>query len=219
MKDHLNKKNYKLAVLGANGGTGRQVVEQALEQGHRVTAILRSPEKLNITHANLTRVKGDVLQPEALANLLEGKDAVISAIGLTSFKNTVLFSEGAKNTLAAMEKAGVSRAFFISASGLEINPSHSIMVRFATRFILQLLLKNMYADVWRMEAIVKKSGLNWTIMRPPRLTDKGLTGRYRFSINRFLDNGLTISRADLAHYMLSAVASEETFRKTVEVAY
>jgi putative NADH-flavin reductase len=211
------KKN--IVVLGANGGTGRQCVEQGLKEGHNVTAILRNPAKLILSHPALTIVQGDVLKPGTLEKHLENKDAVISAIGLTSFKPTTLYSEGNKNLLDAMKKAGCNRVFFISASGLEVNPTHSPIVKFATRFILQKLLKNMYADLERMEKIVKTNELNWTIMRPPRLTNNPVTGNYRYSINKFLEKGLSISRADLAHYMLNNLFNEAIYKTTVEVAY
>src|ERR1041385_1595869 len=85
------KKN--IVVLGANGGTGRQCVEQGLKEGHNVTAILRNPAKLILSHPCLTIVQGNILKPETLEKHLENKDAVISAIGLTSFKETTLYSE------------------------------------------------------------------------------------------------------------------------------
>jgi putative NADH-flavin reductase len=210
---------YNIAILGANGGIGRQAVELALAQGHRVTAILRNPANLTLIHPNLTVVKGDVMQPGTLEPHLANKDAVLSVIGKTSLKETTLYSQGNKNLLGAMEKAGSRRVFVVSASGLEINPSHSFIVRLAAKYILQKLLKRMYADLERMEALVKQSPLNWTIMRPPRLTNAPATGHYRFSINRFLKNGLSISRADLAHFMLHNIANEQIYKTTVEVAY
>ncbi|HET6991582.1 MAG TPA: SDR family oxidoreductase [Bacteroidia bacterium] len=210
---------FHIVVLGANGGIGRQAVEIALQQGHHVTAILRNPMNLSIVHPNLLVIKGDIMNPEGLEKHLENKDAVLSAIGKTSFKKTTLYSQGNKNLLNLMKKAGISRVFFISASGLEVNPSHTFLVRFATKYILQKLLKNMYADLERMERIIKESPLNWTIMRPPQLTDAALTGQYRFSVDKFLKEGLKISRADLAHFMLGNITNELIYKTTVEVAY
>jgi putative NADH-flavin reductase len=210
---------YKVVVLGANGGIGGQAVEMALKQGHSVTAILRTPSTLTLTHPNLIAVKGDILKPETWEQYLENKDVVISAIGATTRKETTLYSQGARNLLNAMKKTGANRVFFISASGLDVNPSHSLFIRWATKYALQRLFKNMYADLRQMEQIVKESDLNWTILRPPRLTNKPFTGRYRFAINHFLKAGLSISRADLAHYMLGNATNETIYRRTVEVAY
>jgi len=210
---------YKIVVLGANGGIGRQAVEMALAQGHSVTAILRTPSILTITHPNLIVVKGDILKPETWEKYLENKDVVISAIGATSRKETTLYSQGARNLLDAMKKTGANRVYFISASGLEVNPSHSLFIRLVTKYVLQRLLKNMYADLNKMEQLVKESDLNWTILRPPRLTNAPFTGRYRFATNSFLKAGLSISRADLAHFMMVNATNNSIYKKTVEVAY
>lgn len=210
---------YNIAVIGANGGIGRQLVELALAQGHKVTALVRDPSKLILTHENLCIVKADIMAVDSLTKHLQNKDAVISAIGKNSMKPTTLYSQGTRNLLEVLKRSTSKRVFFISASGLEVNPSHSLLVRLFTRFILQQILKPMYADLWQMEAIVKASAIDWTIMRPPQLTNGPLTGCYRYSINRFLANGLKISRADLAHYILHAIENEQIIQTTVEVAY
>jgi putative NADH-flavin reductase len=219
MKNDLGLPTYNIVVLGANGGIGRQVVEVALKQGHRVTAILRNPAKLTITHPNLIIVKGDIMKPETLEKYLENKDVVISAIGKNSLKETTLYSQGSKNLLNVLKKMVTTRIFFISASGLDVNPSHNFFIRLATKYILQRLLKNMYADLERMEKIVKESDQNWTIMRPPQLTNRPFTGHYRFAVNGFLKGGSRISRADLAHFMISNITNTAIYKKTVEVAY
>jgi putative NADH-flavin reductase len=219
MKNNNTLPVKKIVVLGANGGIGKQTVELALQYGHNVTAILRNPDKLQIRHKNLLLVKGNVMNPETLEKHFEHTDAIISAIGKTSFKATNLYSLGNKNILNSMSKVGATRIFFISASGLAVNPTHSAIVRFATKYILQKLLKHMYADLERMEKLVKESHINWTIMRPPRLIDKPITGHYRFAINNLVKNGLTISRGDLAHYMLNNIFNENIYKTTVEIAY
>ena len=219
MKSNLALPRYNIVVIGANGGIGRQAVEMALKQGHHVTAILRNPANLTITHPNLTIVKGDIMKPGSLEEYLENKDVVISAIGKNSLKETTLYSEGNKNLLNAMKQAGTSRVFFISASGIEVNPSHNFFIRLVTKYVLQRLLKNMYADLERMEKSVKESDQNWTIIRPPQLTNMPFTGHYRMAINGFLKRGLRISRADLAHFMISNITNPAIYKTTVEVAY
>ena len=166
-----------ILVIGANGGIGKQTVEIALQAGHNVTAILRNPAKLIITHPNLQIIKGDVMYPETFEDYLEGKDAVISALGTNSIrKPTILYSEGNKNLLKVMKKKSVRRAFFISASAIEISPVLPFYVRFAAKYILQKILRYMYDDLRIMEKLVKETDMDWTIVRPPRLTDKPLTG-------------------------------------------
>jgi putative NADH-flavin reductase len=216
-------KPYRLLIIGANGGIGKQSVLLALDAGHHVTALVRDPAKLQLQHPNLEIVKGDVLKPGTFEKHLDNKDAVISALGVSggvfSDKPTTTYSQGNANLLHAMNKAGVTRAFFISASALEISPVLPFYVRFAAKYILQKLLKHMYADLRVMEQLVKASVTDWTIMRPPRLTDGAATGKYRVAFNDFIKNGLSISRADVAHYMLNNLDNKESYNATVEVAY
>jgi putative NADH-flavin reductase len=219
MKSDLNLSVYNIVVLGAGGGIGFQAVKMALKYGHNVTAILRTPSKLKIVHPNLKIVKGDIMKPETIEEHLKDKDAVISAIGKNSFKETTLYSKGNGNLLAVMEKTNTKRVFFIFAAGLEINPSFNLFVKLATKFVLQKLLRNMFADLIRMEKIVKESEENWTIIRPPQLTNKPYTGHYRFSINSFLKKGLKVSRADLADFIIKNISNESTYQKIIEVAY
>jgi putative NADH-flavin reductase len=211
--------HYTITVLGANGGIGSQVVSLALQGGYRVTAIVRNLDSLKTKHENLTVAKGDILQPETFLKHIINKDVVISTIGSSSLKETALYSQGAINLLRAMEETGTRRCYFISASGIEVNPSHNVFVRFATQFILQKILKNMYADLREMEIKIKQSDLDWTIVRPPRLIDAPSTGQYRLATNKFLNNGLSIARADIAHFMLSNIDNTSIFRSVVEVAY
>lgn len=216
----MEKSALDILVIGANGGIGKQTVEIALLDGHNVTALLRNPAKLNIKHANLQVVKGDVMYPETFEDYLQDKDAVISALGTNTInKPTILYSEGNKNLLKAMKKKGVRRAFFISALALEISPVLPFYVRFAEKYIVQKILRHMYDDLRLMENIIKETDTDWTIMRPPRLIDKPATGKYRFAINSFLKNCLSISRADVAHFMINNITNEATYKATIEIGY
>jgi putative NADH-flavin reductase len=210
-------------IAGANGGIGRRAVEQALQAGHRVTALVRDPAKLPLVHPNLTIVKGDIMQPETFAHQMEGQQVVLSALGvsggLLSDKPTTLYSQGNANLLKAMEQYSVKRFVCISASALDISPVIPWYFRLAAKYIVQKLLKHMYADLRQMESIVKASKADWTIIRPPQLTDGPLTGNYRMAVNQFLKNCLKISRADVAHWMLNNLYNETTYRATVEIAY
>jgi len=212
-----------ILVIGANGGIGRQTVELALKAGHHVTALVRNSANLTLAHPNLEIVQGDIMHNESFEKYLEGKDAVISAIGvnggLMGDKPTTLYSLGNANLLQAMKKTGTRRVYFISASAVEISPVLPLVARLAAKYILQKLLRNMYADLREMEELAKQSDADWTIIRPPRLTDKPATGRYRFSINSFLKNSLSISRADVAHFMIGNVMNDATYRAVVEIGY
>jgi len=213
-----------ILIIGANGGIGRQAVDLALKADHRVTAVLRDPSKLHLTQPNLTVVQGDIFHPETFRAHLPAADLVISAIGVSgggfgSDKPTTLYSEGNATLIKAMEQAGNKRVFFISASAIEISPVLPFYVRFAEKFIVQKLLRHMYADLRQMEAFIKKSDLDWTIIRPPQLTDKPATGHYRIAINSFLKNCLKISRSDVAHFMIHEAHNETTYKAIVEIGY
>jgi putative NADH-flavin reductase len=214
---------YKLVIIGANGGIGKQCVELALLAGHQVTAILRNPVKLETEHPHLKKVKGDVMLPGTFESYLENHDAIISTIGVAggfgSDKPTILYSQGNANILKAMEQYGLKRIFLISASAIEISPVLPFYVRLIEKYVIQKLLKHMYADLRQMEQLVKQSRTDWTIIRPPQLTDKSVTGRYRVAINTYLKNCLKISRADVAHYILNNVVNETTYQATIEIGY
>lgn len=212
-----------ILIIGANGGIGKQVVETALAEGFRVTAILRDPSKLPTRHPHLEVVKGDILKPEQFESHLKGQDAVISAIGvkggLTHDEPTTLYSQGNHRLLQSMHHVGVKRVFFISASAVEISPLLPYMVRLVAKYVLQRLLRHMYADLRSMETLVRQSDADWTIVRPPRLIDKPATGRYRWSVNSWLLNALSISRADVAHFMLHHIHDESIYKGVVEIGY
>lgn len=218
-----NEEVFRVLVAGANGGIGRQAVEQALNAGHRVRALVRNPANLPLVHPKLEIVKGDLLQPGTFERTLENIDVVVSAIGVSgglgADKPTTLYSQGNANLLEAMKSNAVGRIFFISASAIEISPVLPFFVRLAEKYILQKLLRHMYADIRVMEKIIKESAADWTIIRPPRLTDKPSTGRYRIAINHFLKNCLSISRGDVAHFMIHNATNAAIRHATIEIGY
>jgi putative NADH-flavin reductase len=207
-----------IIVFGATGRSGRQVVQQALDKGYFVTAIVRTPSKLNITHTNLKIIQGDVLKPPSFTNVMQHQDVVISALGSDDTKPTALYSEGMHNIVTAMHKYSVKRILCISASAVETSPKLNVFIHLATK-VLQRILKNPYRDILRMEQLLKQTDLDWTVVRPPRLTNGGLKNNYRFAVNDWLPNCIRISRADLAHFMLQHICSNNTYRSIVEVAY
>src|SRR5262245_9807543 len=206
----------KVIVFGANGGIGRHVVEQSLAAGHIVTAVARRPESVTAQHPNLTVRRGDVLDPAGLGDLLAGQEAVVSALGVHSRAPTVVYSQGVANILQAMQAAGVRRMLCISATGLD--PGHWLQ-HYLAKPVLWAILREMYTDLARMEETVKRSGVEWTIIRPPNMSDRPHTGRYKVSCNEHLPSAWTISRADVADYIVRHLADPETYQSWVEVAY
>lgn len=210
---------HKLAIFGANGRTGLHLVKQALDMGHIVTAIVRNPDSLPLNHKNLVVHKGDVLDPSSFQDVLPGHDAVISSLGIASDKPTTVFSDGIRNIITSMNANGIRRLVVVSALAVEVNPMMPWWMKFFIKNILQPLLRNIYADTLKMEHLIRETDLAWTIVRPPQLTDRNVTGRYREAIDHHLTRATKISRADLAHYILHNIDTKNTFRRTVEVAY
>jgi putative NADH-flavin reductase len=206
----------KLIVFGATGGTGQQVVEQALAAGHEVTAVVRRPEAITSRHRCLEVIRGDVFEQTTIARAMVGKDAVISALGARDRGPTTIYSEGAANIMQAMQTAHVRRLIGVTASGLEPGP---LMQRLIARPILWMLFKNGYTDMVLMETAVKRSTLDWTIVRPPRLTNGPSTGKYQIAVNKPLSSGWRISRADLADCILRQIENPASYCAVIEIAY
>jgi putative NADH-flavin reductase len=210
----------KIIVFGATGGTGKQVVRQALENGLEVTTVVRNPSGFDLQHQNLRTIKGDVLQLSTFEKEIVGKDAVISCLGTgNNLKPTTIYLEGMENIISAMNKAKLKRISCVSAIGLQTNKEMGLFVRLLTKVVLQSILKNIYSDMRSMETKIENSGLLWTIVRPARLTDKPLTGKYRIAVNSHIKRPFSISRADVAQYMLSNIENTQIYKSKVEIAY
>ena len=209
----------KIIVFGATGGTGKFVVEQALKAGYQVTVIVRNPDAFTLTNKNLEIIKDDVLQPSTFEDAVKGKYAIISCLGSSRKEPTKIYSQGIINITTAMDKAGVKRIICISAAAVMVPPVGSFMIKFVVKNILQRLFKYIYADMLLMETVLSKSDLDWTVIRAPRLTNDKSTGKYRIAINEHLSKLSSISRADLADYIVTHLNDEKTFKARVEVSY
>ena len=208
----------KLLVFGATGGTGRELVKQALAHGYEVTTFVRDPAKLgDITHASLHVARGDVLDPAVVEKAVPGRDAVLCSIGAGA-ERTTLRENGTRNIVAAMEKVGVRR--LICQSSLGVGDSRTNLGFFTKYVIVPVFLRHAFADHERQEAVVKQSALAWTIVRPPHLKDGPHTGTYRQGFPT-TDTGIqgTISRADVADFMLEQLTSETYLHQTPGVSY
>jgi biliverdin reductase/flavin reductase len=193
----------KVAIFGASGGTGRIMIRKALERGHQVTAAARNPSALLGGHERLRVVEADVMQPQTLDAVVEDQDAVITSVSVGNAlregrKPTTLFSEGTRNVIAAMERQGIRRLVCLSSSAVEPDPVLGIVFG---KIMRPLLFKEMYADMSRMEDEVRKSGLDWVIVRPSTLTDDPTSGRYILEIDR-IPKGWRVLREDVAEFVL-----------------
>lgn len=189
----------RLLILGATGGTGRAFIRQAIEHGHAITALVRSPQKLAALADRISIRQGDPRSAADLRAVLPGHDAVVSALGPPGPGPTTILRDGARSTVEGMRATGLRRIIVVSAAVLFDD------LGFLGGLLRRTLLKNVAADSAEMEHIVTASGLDWTIARPPRLTNGPLTGRYRVADERLPEQSAlaSISRADVAHFLLS----------------
>jgi putative NADH-flavin reductase len=202
----------RLFVLGANGGVGRQIIDQAIERGDQVTAFVRSPEKLGPQREGLTARRGDPRDAAELAEALPGHDAVLSMLGPPGPGPTTIMRESARCTVAAMEALGMRRLLVVSAAVLF--DGAGIIVGLMRR----TLLRNVAQDSAEMERIVMASGMDWTIARPPRLTNGPLTRRYKVEDGRMPRGKWIVSRADVADFLLDELHQGKHTHKIVGIA-
>lgn len=206
----------KLLIFGSTGSVGRQVVNQALEQGHAVTAFARDATKLGIGHNNLQFAEGDVMDPASVETAVQGHDAVLCSLG-AGRKGSVR-AEGTRNIISAMEKAGVRR--FICQSTLGVGDSRGNLNVLWKYIMFGLLLRPAYADHVSQENYVTQSHLDWTIVRPAAFTDGEYTGQYRHGFpGTDKTTKLEISRADVADFMLKQLLDDTYLHKTPGLSY
>lgn len=201
----------KLTVLGATGGVGRHVVSHALADGHQVTAVARNPDRLELTHRNLTVARADALDAGSLKTVVDGADAVLSGIGQAGRRDPLHpASTSARAATEAMTATGTRRIVVVSAAPLNRSGAGDPwFTRRAFYPVLWRLFREVYTDLEQMETVLADSGLDWTAVRPPRLLDGEGTGRYRHAVEAS-PGGSSIRRADVARAMLDTLADPTT---------
>jgi putative NADH-flavin reductase len=209
----------RLAIFGATGGTGRSLIEQALARGDSVTALARRPDALGELGAKIQVVAGDVLDPGDVAATVAGAEVVCSALGIGMHRHaTVVYSQGTGNILDAMRAEGIGRLLVVSTTSLEI-PARAQLAEWLIARFLHTILSKPYADMALMEQRVRDSDADWTLVRAARLTKGRHTGEYRTARAEKLRGAWSISRADVADYLLRHATDETTYRSTVNIAY
>lgn len=205
----------KIVVLGATGGTGLEIVRQAVEHGHSVTAFVRSPERLAEFQEQITIQMGNLLNSDELEKVIRGHDAVVSGFGPrvpVSKEERDLLQRFAVALTGAMLRCGVRRVVVESVAFLfkdSIVPPVYLLGRLFFRSIVE--------DATAMEQVFSESGLDWTMVRPPELTDKPYTGKYRVRVGHLPRFGFKVSRADVADVMLKAVENRSWYGKVIGV--
>lgn len=205
----------KVLIFGATGSVGRQLVAQALAQ-HTVTAFTRTPAKLETVHPNLQIVEGDVLDHASVERAVKGQEAVLCSLG-AGRKGTVR-AEGTRIIIQAMERAGVKR--FICQTTLGVGESRGNLNFFWRRVVFGLILRPAFLDHVQQEDYVKRSNLEWTLVRPAAFTNGDRTGCYQHGFaptQKRLE--LNISRADVANFMLKQLTDDIYLCKTPGLSY
>lgn len=211
----------KLIIFGATGGTGRHLVEQALQQGHEVSAFVRDAAKLNISHPNLRAIEGNVLDQPSVERALPGHDAVVCAIGTPANKTGTLRSQGTHNIVRGMQNTGLKRLVCQASLGYGDSKPLLGLTPFVFRnIIVPFVLKKGFADHALQEDHIKRSGLDWVIVRPGNLTDGAHTGEYQHGFPATAKNlRMKVSRADVADFMLKQVDNVVYLHKTPGISY
>lgn len=208
----------KLTIFGATGGTGQCLVEQALARGHGVTAVVRDPTRLAVApHRQLRVLTVDVMDPGDIVPAVQKSDVVVSALGSEGRGPTSIRGDSTQSIIEAMDKGGAPRLIIISGSMVD-DTGDGFFLGHLGKPITRRILKNVCADMRRAEEHVHASQLDWTIVRPPRLTPKPGSGKYRIAIDRNVAHGFTLPRADLARCILTLVNDPDTSGKHVFVA-
>ena len=209
----------RILIVGSTGGTGRQLVQQALERGHQVTAFARRPEKLAIQHENLRVVRGDVLEAASVGAAVKGQDAVLSALGHKRWLGpTRILSAGTANLLDAMAAHGVKR--LICETSLGVGDSFGRLGLYYTLFVIPVILPFYFWDKGRQEAVIRASAADWTIVRPGALNDRIKSGvaHHGRSVGSFLWT-VRISRADVAAFMLDQLTDDTYLRASPGISW
>lgn len=222
----------KLAIMAATGGVGQQLLRQALGAGHDVTAVARNPAKLPAALREARIVTADLAaaEPAVLEAAIAGTDAVVSGLGPGSNSDTGIATGGTRVIAAAMHATAVKRLVVVSAAPVgtvpspgrpkppKHDPGDGFFMRHLGAPFARAAFGKVYADLAAMEDLLRDSGLDWTVIRPPKLTNKPLTGHYRTAAGQNVRGGFSVPRADVAHLMLAALGQPATIGQVIGIA-
>jgi uncharacterized protein YbjT (DUF2867 family) len=210
----------QLTIFGATGGVGQQAVTQALDAGHKVTAVVRDPARLPVTDTaglTVTTIR-DLSEPEPLVDAIAGSDAVISCVGPPGRRADGVATTVTRAIIGALATAGVTRFVAVSAQPVGGPPEgESLLGRLLVYPIVGFVFRDVYRDLGQMEADIRRSGAEWTIVRPGRLIDAPTPDERRTVVGGNVPNARSVSRAAVAAVMLAAVEDRDTVRQVVGV--
>lgn len=209
----------RLTIFGATGGTGLELLRQGTAAGHTVTAVVRDPHRVPAElREHLTVVQADLLDDEAIAPAVKDADGVLTAMGSRSaLKPTTVCADSVHAIVRAMDGAG--RLLMVSAAGLHSDAGDGPITRYVLKpLIIQRVFRNPYTDLREAERVLRASTVDWTIVRPSRLTNGPRTSHPRTAIDLNVRGGAKTTRADLAACMLDLVADPSCVRRVVSIA-
>jgi len=208
----------KIIIFGATGTIGTQLVEQALAQGHQVTAVTRNPAGYTIKHNNLRAHEADIFDEASVGSVISGHDAVICAIGSSLTAKGNPRALGTKNIVAAMKRTGVKRLVSLSAYG--VSDSRAQLPPLYRYFIIPVILGRVFADHAVQESHIKPSSLDWVIVRPANFVKTSLSGPYKHGFTK-ADPSLTlkIMPSEVASFMLQQLSDDTYLRQTPAISH
>ena len=207
-----------ILIIGATRGIGAQLLDQALAKNHHVTVVARDPTRIQKNDNHLRVLRGDILDADAVDSAAEGQHSVCITIGRGPTRKPVsLFSEGTKNVIAAMKRHSVSKLICVTGIGAGDSKGHGGFLY--NKISNPLLLKTIYEEKEIQEALVRDTQLEWMIVRPGFLTNGPRTERYRALTDLQDVKARKISRADVAHFILTQLDSMTHSRKTPLLTY
>lgn len=207
----------KLTIFGATGRTGQHLLRQALAAGHQVTVLVRDPAKIPSQHDRLRVVKGSLTDAACLNQVIAGADAVISALGPSNNQPTFDISSGMQGIITAMKMNGVKRLIISAGAGVGDPGDQPKLFNKVMNVMLKAAARNVYEDMLKTVALVRESGLDWTVVRVPMLTDDPATGQVKVGM---VGKGMgpRISRADMAEFLLKQAGSREYVGKAPAIS-
>ena len=207
----------KVIIFGATGGTGQELVLQALDKDFQVTAFVRNPQKIDLVNPNLKIIKGDVLNFQNVSEAVKNQDIVFCSLGMPPLDKSTLRANGTANIIKAMKAHNLDR--LICQTSLGFGDSKDLLPWHMKYLIVPFLLKNAFEDHELQEKNIEQSGLNWTIVRPGNMTNGKKTSSYKFGFKSTAKIKLKISRADVADFMLAQVGNLKFVGQKVGVSY
>jgi putative NADH-flavin reductase len=210
--------SMNVAIIGASGRVGRCLVEQAIAEGHHVTAAVRNPATVDRPHERLRVVTCDVLDAAAVSRTIEGQDVVCCTLGEKSRRPTTLYSKGARNILLGMQTNSVRRLIFLSNFGI-LNEKAEDVGGALLLFLVRRFIRHTLDDHRRAFQDIRAHAPEWIVVRPLALSNGHSTRRYRVSADRIPAKGWKVSRADVAHFMLRQATENDYLNQSPAIAY